>query len=131
MTALNAGDRLALHELTARYAYMIDTRDWPGLAEIFTDDAVFTIDVSRQHLRGVAAIIHYMGEVARHPVAHHITNVFIDESSDEGIVVQSRLLGVGENGRVSTGHYRDVVVKTAAGWRVARRSFTLTRARPE
>jgi len=127
---LSPADRVELHELFARYAYCIDTCDWPGLVDIFTADAEFTVDVLNVHMRGVDEIIHFMAEVADHPVAHHITNVFADATAD-GAVSHGRLMGVGRNGRVSTGHYRDEVVRTADGWRVRRRSFTMTNPRPE
>lgn len=128
--ALSPADRIELHELFARYAYCIDTRDWTGLAKIFTTDAEFTVDVSNVHMRGVDEIIHFMAEVANHPVAHHITNIFVDET-DRGAVSNGRLMGVGRKGHVSTGHYRDEVVRTPDGWRVHRRSFTMTNPRPE
>jgi len=39
--------------------------------------------------------------------------------------VQSKVIGVGNKGRVGSGTYRDVVVKTPDGWRPASRTVTL------
>jgi hypothetical protein len=33
---LTSTDRIELHELAARYGDLIDARDWPGLASVFT-----------------------------------------------------------------------------------------------
>ncbi|MFF2110730.1 MULTISPECIES: nuclear transport factor 2 family protein [Rhodococcus] len=46
---IEVADRLALHELATHYSDLIDAKDWPGLAEVFTEDAVF--DIASGHTR--------------------------------------------------------------------------------
>lgn len=40
ITGMTAEDRLAIHDLLARYAWATNTGDTPGLMDVFTDDAV-------------------------------------------------------------------------------------------
>ncbi len=124
---IDIADRLALHELIGRYCDFIDSRDWDGLATIFTSVATFDItDVDGPRLDGLAAIQHHMADVARHPLAHHVTNIWVDDSA-EPVVLHARFLGVLDDHRVATGHYRDEVVRTADGWRVTARIYRAQR----
>jgi hypothetical protein len=52
----STADRLELHELAARYGDLNDARDWPGLASVFTADAVFELTDAAEPLRGLDAI---------------------------------------------------------------------------
>jgi len=119
---MELADRLALHELPARYGDLIDDRDWEGLSRIFVDEATFQIP--DETLDGLEAIREFM-RGARHPRTHLMTNVYLDET-DDGIVQRFRIVGMRRDGRIFSGRYRDVVVKTDAGWRVASRVFTPT-----
>ena len=116
-------DRLALHELPGRYGDFIDARDWPGLANIFTDDAQFVVNGTV--LNGLSEIQAYMAASKGHPLTHLMANIYVDETS-EGVVVHSRLIAMHPNGSMSSGRYRDVAVKEPEGWRVRSRSFTST-----
>jgi hypothetical protein len=64
---------------------------------------------------------------AAHPLAHHATNILVSEDPDGTVRVVSKGLGVGVNGRVGSVVYRDVVEKTAAGWRFLSRTAQLRR----
>ena len=119
---MELADRLELHELPGRYGDLIDDRDWDGLDGIFVDDATFGLP--DQVLDGLEAIRQFMRD-ARHPRTHMMTNVYADET-DEGVVVHFRIVGMRRDGRIFSGRYRDVVVPTADGWRVASRVFTPT-----
>ena len=63
----------------------------------------------------------------RHPLAHHTTNVVVLQDDDGTVRVLSKGIGVGEAGRVGSVTYRDVVVRTEAGWRFASRTAELRR----
>ena len=124
---MELADRLELHELPGRYGDCIDGRDWAGLACIFTPDAVFDLtDVGAPRLEGLAAIQHFMAEFAEHPMTHLMTNIHVDEEAD-GVHMSFRIIALREDRRVDSGRYRDVVVKTSDGWRVADRVFTVLR----
>jgi ketosteroid isomerase-like protein len=115
-------DHLELHELPGRYGDLIDDRDWEGLIRIFVDDATFAIP--GEVLDGLDAIREYMRQ-ARHPRTHLMTNVYVDETSDE-VILRFRIVGMRRDGRIFSGRYRDVVAKTDDGWRVTARAFTPT-----
>ena len=119
---MDLDDRLDLLELPARYGDLIDDRDWEGLSRIFLADATF--EVPGDTMDGLEGIREFM-RGARHPRTHLMTNVYLDET-DDGIVQRFRIVGMRKDGRIFSGRYRDVVVKTADGWRVVRRVFTPT-----
>lgn len=120
---MDAHDRLALHELPGRYGDLIDDKDWEGLAAIFTDGATFSIN--GRPLASLAEIRHYMAYEANHPLAHLMTNVYVDEI-DGAIVLSSRIVAMRPDGTIKSGRYRDVVVKGDQGWRVTERVFVST-----
>ena len=119
---MDLADRLELQELPGRYGDLIDDRDWEGLSRIFVDDATF--EVPGDTMDGLEGIREFMRN-ARHPRTHLMTNVYVDET-DEGVVQHFRIVGMRKDGRIFSGRYRDVVVKTADGWRVTRRVFSPT-----
>jgi len=126
---MDFSDRLALHELAALYGDTIDRRDWPGLTDVFTEDVVYSNPMMPgRDLVGIEAVRRFMAK-ARHPLAHHITNVRVEDTADEPIV-HSRVLLVLDDGACSSGEYHDRVVQTADGWRIRHRSFQ-PRTRPE
>jgi SnoaL-like domain len=124
---MDIADRIELHELPGRYGDAIDDRDWARLGEIFTDDAVFDItDLGEPCLNGLAEIRRYMDEDARHPRAHLMTNIYVDETPD-AVRLSFRIVALLPERVVGTASYYDEVVKTAAGWRVRHRVITRRR----
>lgn len=124
---MDLADRLELLELPGRYGDCIDGRDWPGLARIFTPDAVFDLtDLGVPLLEGLPAIQRFMDVDAAHPLTHLMTNVYVDETPG-GVRLSSRIIATREDRRIDSGRYRDVVVKTPDGWRIQHRVFTLMR----
>jgi hypothetical protein len=118
---LSVRDRLEIHELVARFGHVTDQRDWFGLAEVFTEDAVYDLtSVGLPALEGLGAIRTFF-EDAPHPLAHHITNVVVTRDEDAATRVTSKILGVLAAGHVSTGTYEDLVVETDRGWRIRHR----------
>jgi 3-phenylpropionate/cinnamic acid dioxygenase small subunit len=122
---LDLADRVELREMAALYGDLIDERDWEGLDRVFTADAVFDMtDIGVGTVEGLEAIRSHM-RGARHPLAHHITNVYIE--SGDPVRLRSRVIGILDDRRAGSGFYRDRVVKTAAGWRIQHRHFRLVR----
>ena len=119
---MDLADRLALHELPGRYGDLIDDRDWDGLSQIFLEDATF--EVLGDVLEGLDGIRDFM-RGANHPRTHLMTNVYADETS-EGVILRFRIIAMRRDGRIVSGRYRDLVVKTDDGWRVASRVYTTT-----
>jgi 3-phenylpropionate/cinnamic acid dioxygenase small subunit len=127
---MNVEDRLALHELPGRYGDLIDDRDWEGLSLIFLDDATF--EIPGQVLDGLEEIRAFM-RGSNHPRTHAMTNVYADETPGESgrVILSFRIVGMRRDGRIMSGRYRDVVVKTPEGWRVTSRVFTSTPYEPD
>ncbi|WP_165485797.1 nuclear transport factor 2 family protein [Frankia sp. Cppng1_Ct_nod] len=129
MVGIETADRVALHEIAGRYGDLIDARDWPGLAHVFAVDAVFDLcDVGGPRLEGLDAIRRFM-DGSDHPLAHHITNIYVTEDDGEP-VLHSRVIGILLDRRTGSGQYTDAVVRTPDGWRIRHRLFQLHR-RPD
>jgi 3-phenylpropionate/cinnamic acid dioxygenase small subunit len=119
-------DRFEIHELLARYARGIDTRDWPVYRAVFTDDA--TIDyTSAGAMAGsadeVAAALE-QGFASIPYSQHYITNVEIDLDGDRAHVRAMflnpmRLPGMDEQSACG-GFYHHDLVRTAEGWKSER-----------
>jgi SnoaL-like domain len=125
----DTADVLAIHELLGLYGHIIDAREWHRVDELFTGDC--TYDMTQFGLgvvhgaQAVGAL--WAGPDAAHPLAHHATNIIVSGEPDGSVRVLSKGLGVGPNGRVGSVTYRDIVVRTAAGWRFAVRTGELRR----
>jgi hypothetical protein len=128
---IDTGDRLAIHELLALYGHLIDERRWDELHLVFIPDVVydatdFDMPVTRSLDELVAEWTSEEG-MARHPLAHHATNVVVIEDDDGTVRVLSKGIGVGPGGRVGSVTYRDIVVRVDGGWRLSSRTAVLRR----
>jgi ketosteroid isomerase-like protein len=124
-------DVLAIHHLVAQYGHVVDSGDVERLAEVFTADAIFDASAFGQGVHeGLAAIraIFALG-APPHPPAHLTTNVVVDRDRDgdgDGWTAHSKWLTIDrETAGVRSGDYRDRVVATDAGWRIAHRAITI------
>jgi ketosteroid isomerase-like protein len=128
---LTVGDRLEIHELAARYGTAVDDRDWEGLAAVFTGDATFelggfgSIDGRYEGLDAIRALM----KKGPHPVAHHVTNVIVEQAGDV-VMLRSKIVGTLARGGAGSADYADVLRLTPEGWRIARRVVTLRRPQP-
>jgi len=133
--ALAPQDYLDIQQLVVRYAYALDTGADNGYmyADLFTPDGEF----SRPYAKGreqLAALARLGPDSRRGPlsVSHFVTNHLI-EPSGEGATgkVYLAIFEFGEGGKPNVitqgGHYEDVYVKTAAGWRFRSRDFVPSR----
>jgi SnoaL-like domain len=128
MNDFSLEDRLALHELAARYGNTIDARDWERFATVFTTDCRYELaGFGRLDcvLAGIEALTAYMVASPAHPIAHHVTNVEVD--TGDPVRMFSKIVGTLPGGGAGSGDYHDTVVKTAAGWKIATRVVTLRR----
>jgi SnoaL-like domain len=121
------GDILAIQQLLALYGHIIDEREWARVDELFTPSSTYDMTAfGLGVVQGAGAIRELWSRPdAAHPLAHHATNIVISTDADGTVRVLSKGLGVGSGGRVGSVVYRDVVVRTAAGWRFASRKAQL------
>ncbi len=123
-----------IKRLKARYFRMMDTKNWDGLAAVFTPDV--EIDVTGEGggvTRGVAEYMPFLREnIETVTTVHHGHMPEIELTSPttaEGVwALEDRLWwppGAPISHMHGFGHYHEAYEKTTAGWRI--RSMTITR----
>lgn len=124
-------DRQAIHDLLLDYCLYLDRMELDALAALFTADCeVVYGDDPRLRSRGAAALatsLERMWRWAR--TSHHLSNVRIAFEASDSAAVTSYVLAWHERPDGSTatiyGQYRDRVVRTDAGWRIADRQMLM------
>ena len=130
MSLQEMSDRLEIQDLFARYSFAIDERDWDALDRVFTLDA--QIDYGETGgARGDFAQIKAWLPLAleRFPMFQHmVATTKLDIDGDEARRLRIRILAkvfrnaAGEDQTFFIGlWYRDRLVRTAEGWRIAER----------
>ena len=120
-------DRVAIHELLARYSHTIDGRDYDAWVDCFVPEGtlVSAVGSSSGHdaLRQFA--VEYEKSRARMPNArHYMTNIAVDLDGDRATSRSYVQITVSEPRGVRvlfTGQYDDRLVRVAAGWRFLER----------
>ncbi len=134
--SLTARDRIEINQLTARYAFALDTRAGDGMAfaDLFTPDGEFSgIRGSAKGRDQLAALARSGIMTTEKPVvgvSHFGMNHVIETSAGgatgkEYVVMVDIAEGGKPGGDFSNigGHYEDLYAKTPAGWRFRRRAF--------
>lgn len=124
-------DRLEVEQVLALYGHLVDAQAWDRFDEVFTEDAAFdasALQLPRMEPRsGIQEGFASMG----HPVAHLTTNLVVEADGADRATVLSKFLCPLRGGKVLTGTYADVVVRTDAGWRIRERVVTVLRPRED
>jgi len=127
-------DRIALEELMNRYAASLDARDWARLRTVFADgeiEADFTSMGGRQPFRGPAEA--WVERVRRsitgfdatqHFFANHSAAIDGDRAVDIRYMQARHQLG--DAHYTIGGHYTGHMLRTPAGWRIARYALTVS-----
>jgi 3-phenylpropionate/cinnamic acid dioxygenase small subunit len=122
-------DRQDISDVLVRYATGIDSRDWPLIRTVFTDDCELDYgEIGIWH--GIDAVVDFM--VAAHDMAghtlHRITNQSATVDGDTATArayVDALIMSQDNSSGVNAaGFYDDELVRTDSGWRVKRRRFT-------
>jgi 3-phenylpropionate/cinnamic acid dioxygenase small subunit len=121
--------RQDISDVLVRYATGIDRRDWPLFRTVFTDDC--EVDYGEIGVwKGVDAVTDFMEQthaLAGHTM-HRLTNQAItvdgDKASARTYIDGVIMFGDNQTGVNALGFYDDEIVRTPAGWRIARRRFT-------
>jgi 3-phenylpropionate/cinnamic acid dioxygenase small subunit len=125
-------DRQNISELLLRYATGIDRRDWPLFRTVFTDDCELDYGVIGRW-KGVDEVTDFMERthaLLGHTM-HRLSNMAITVDGDRG-AARTYLDGLmmapdNKSGVNAVGFYDDEIVRTADGWRIARRRYTQVR----
>ncbi|MGV0736162.1 MULTISPECIES: nuclear transport factor 2 family protein [Mycobacterium] len=127
-----AQDRLDIVDVLVRYATGIDRRDWPLFRTVFTDDCVLDYGEIGTW-QGVDAVTEFMDQshaMAGHTM-HRLSNHAIAVDGDTATArtyIDGLIMAQDNNSGVNAvGFYDDELVRTPAGWRIARRRFTAVR----
>ena len=132
-------DRQQIADLVSRYAYTYDSKDVEGFVALFTQDCLWESYAgaeqkkiakvtNRDELRSIVsqrlAMMQQKGIQSR----HYQTNTLLTARSDgqvEGTTMLNLVRQVpgAQPMTATTGIYRDVFVRTTAGWRFAKRSL--------
>lgn len=121
---MEPSDYVEIAQLLARYCHIVDGAAWDRLGEIFTDDGSMTVTAIHPTHQGLEALRELYGVKMRHPLAHHSTSVVVLECDGATARAVSKWITVRSGGQAGTGVYEDDLVRTADGWRIARRVAT-------
>ncbi|MFJ9376963.1 nuclear transport factor 2 family protein [Streptomyces sp. NPDC101455] len=127
--ALPLEDRLAITELIALHGHLADEGELDRLTEVFTPDVEYDLtDFGQRTLTGLTQLVDAaLALGAANPVAHHVTNVVIEELADGRVRARSKGLGIKADGSCGSVTYVDTVVRVGSVWRIARRRVTARR----
>ncbi|MFJ9895798.1 nuclear transport factor 2 family protein [Streptomyces sp. NPDC091280] len=127
--ALTLEDRLAITELIALHGHLVDEGELDRLAEVFTPDVEYDLtDFGQATIVGLPELVRAslaLGE--GNPVAHHVTNVVVQESAQGRVRAQAKGLGIRTDGSCGSVTYEDTVVRTGTGWRISQRKVSARR----
>lgn len=116
-----ADDYVEIYNLLGRYSNVFDFRQWDQLDQIFTADAV--LDASSEGHPVVTGVTMMQAIFPQHPPenVHTNLNFVIEEYDGRTAKAHTRALTIDPDRKVVAGYYKDDLVKTPDGWRIARR----------
>ena len=122
-------DWLEIHNLKARYCRLLDTKDWDGWGQLFTED--FHLDVTGsgggifEGRDAAVAATRESIETARTAHQVHSPEIAIDGDTATAIwAMEDRVVWEGGRALTGWGHYHELYVRTADGWRIAEQKLT-------
>jgi 3-phenylpropionate/cinnamic acid dioxygenase small subunit len=118
------------------YGMHHDARDFKSLADCFTDDVAYRMQITGTNTnierRGSAEVVDQIRMFKDRQTdqrRHVITNFLIVDVSSGQVMVRSYVTVLAVQGEqldvVTCGEYRDVVVRTPSGWRIAEKTLVL------
>ena len=123
-------DRLEIQDLFARYSFAIDDRDWDALDSVFTPDARIDYSETGGAKGGFAEIKAWLPEaLERFPRYQHMvatTKLELDgDAAHSRTILFNPMVWRGDEGAEQVFFiglwYRDRLVRTPDGWRIAER----------
>ena len=130
MSTIAIEDRIEVQDLLVRYCHVLDDRDWPAFEDLFTADAVLDFTAFGGPRCGVRELVDFLRSVAAQvPSWQHTISTSLLTAGDGCIksrcAAQVMMISRNDDGSdhvIFNGlWYRDTVVHTARGWRIAER----------
>jgi hypothetical protein len=119
---LSAEDVLAIQAVIMKYGFLIDDREYDRMGEVFTQDAVVDYRPGGEGPYVGLPEIEQAMHTLQHPVQHMMVSHLIDNVSGAEVVVRTKALIPLQVGGIADICYRDVLVRTADGWRIKDKS---------
>ena len=131
MSLQEISDRLEIHDLIARYSYALDRRDYDGLDELFTPDAVLDYTATGAIRGSLAEMKEFVAKAfTMFAGTQHLTTQTLIRFDDDGRTAHAK--SACHNPMVFGGDlkpkmmivglwYVDTLVRTAGGWRFKER----------
>lgn len=118
------GDIVGIQQLFALYGHVFDSGELTRLEELFTADVVFDATAEGVPLmHGIEAILTAAQSFEHIPLAHHITNVLVEDVNGDTATVRAKVLQTFSGGRGFSGTYHETLSRTADGWRISRHVY--------
>ena len=121
----------AIKQLKARYFRTMDTKDWAGMRQVFTDDVVMdTTDSGGGVVTGADAFVAFLSETLAGAVTVHHGHMpeihLTSPTTATGIWALQDFIVWPDGTRLhGSGHYHETYARVGGEWRIA--SSTLTR----
>jgi uncharacterized protein (TIGR02246 family) len=127
---------IAISEVKARYCRTLDTKDWAGYGDVFTEDCVLdTSPAGGLVVHGREAAVKYVrSSVEKAHTAHQVHTPLITLDGDTAQVIwamQDRVVWgadkraqMGNAGHTGYGHYHERYVRKDGCWRIASSQLT-------
>jgi uncharacterized protein (TIGR02246 family) len=120
----------AIKQLKARYFRTLDTKDWAGYRQVFTDDVVMdTSESGGETITGADAFLEYLGTaLADTTTVHqgHMPEITLtsDTTATGTWALHDIVIWPGGMRLDGYGHYHETYVKGGDGWRIASSKLT-------
>lgn len=132
---MSSSAREQIESTLNRWALGYDDNDWSLVGDCFTDDAVFSMRIGDGEIigpfEGREAILGMMREAShsQEDQRRHVTsNLVVEQDGAKATSVAYLTLFSARDGTLtalSTGKYEDELVRTDAGWKLAKRHIAL------
>ncbi|KAF4998782.1 hypothetical protein FDECE_11710 [Fusarium decemcellulare] len=123
-------ETMAIWRTKALYCRMMDTKNWDGFGDVFTDDVVIdTTDSLGSVYHGREEFVKFVSKtLGKVTTTHHVHTPEIDITGPDtakGIWAMEDWLSLGPLNEKGTGHYHETYRKEDGTWKIA--TSTLTR----
>jgi len=120
---LSTEDRVAIEDVINLHGHLSDRGDFAGMSNLFTEDVTYDVSaLGGGVLAGLAGMRDAALELGEaNPLAHHVTNIVLEQALDGTVQALSKYLGVMVDGSVASGTYEDILRLGDKGWRIIHR----------